>query len=129
VEDGFSDNNLGNIQPGDLISSFGYRVFSNHDLVAAFGPSDPSPDYGLDALFVVTDTEAPKPPPRILTGNLTANSIHLAWEGDGSVFQVESAPTLLGPWTPVSPITPDSTWDTPVDISPGSAEFYRLRQW
>ena len=51
---------------GDLLSSLGYRVLSNGQLVAAFAPADPSLDYGLDALFVITDTLPPAPPPRIV---------------------------------------------------------------
>jgi hypothetical protein len=60
VEEGFTDNQLGEVQAGDLLSSLAI-AFSNRQLVAAFAPSDPAQDYGLDALFVVTDC-APRCP-------------------------------------------------------------------
>jgi hypothetical protein len=44
VEEGFTDIWLGTEQAGDLLSSFGHRVFSNRELVAAFAPADPSAD-------------------------------------------------------------------------------------
>src|SRR5437016_1086619 len=66
VEEGFTDNRLGAISAGDLLSSFGYRVFSNQDLLASFAPANPSTNYGLDALFIVTDTQPAQPPPRIV---------------------------------------------------------------
>ena len=66
VEEGFTDNALGPIQAGDLLGSLGYRVFSNAQLVADFGPSNPSPDYGLDAGYVIADTKPPAMPPWLL---------------------------------------------------------------
>jgi hypothetical protein len=126
VEEGFTDNLLGSIQEGDLLSNLGYRVFSNQDLLAGFAPSDPAKDHGLDALFVVTDTQVSRPPPRIVKGTRSGNLFHLEWDGEGDVFQVETAPVLSGPWTPCSVIQPDLSADIARD--PGSA-FYRVRQW
>jgi hypothetical protein len=129
VEEGFTDKRLGVILAGDLLSSRGYRVFSNRDLVAAFAPADPSTDYGLDALFVVTDTQPPKPPPRMLRTTRSGNSIHLEWDGEGDVFQVEHAPSPAGPWTECSPILPDLACDACCDPTTAGARFYRLHQW
>lgn len=58
VEDGFTDSRIGAVRAGDVLSSLGHRVFNNRQLVAAFAPADPAQDYGLDALFVVTDMVA-----------------------------------------------------------------------
>jgi hypothetical protein len=129
VEEGFLDNRLGQIQAGDLLSNFGYRVFSNADLVAAFAPTDPSLDYGLDALFVVTDVQPPKPPPRILSLHKNGGWLHLDWDGEGDVFQVESAPNFGGPWTPWSEVVPGLSCDSPGEATVGASGFYRLRQW
>lgn len=129
VEEGFTDNRLGNIQAGDLLSSFGYRVFSNAALLAAFAPADPSPDYGLDGLFVVTDTQPPKPPPRIVSASRSGGWFHLEWDGEGDVFQVEAAPSLEGPWAPCSEVVPDLSGDSPCSTNAGASGFYRLRQW
>src|SRR6185295_2333040 len=109
--EGFTDNRLGVVRPGDLLSDLGYRVFSNQDLVAALGPADPSPDYGLDALFVVTDTKHPNSPPRIAKQILSNDLIHFEWDGEGEVFQLENTLSLSGVWLPCSPIIPDLSYD------------------
>ncbi len=129
VEEGFTDNNLGNIQPGDLLSSLGYKVFSNQDLVASLGPDKPLIDYGLDALWVVTDTAPTKMPPPVLQPNLAGGMLHLSWNGAGDVFQVEQAPSPAGPWAPASGISPDPSWSTAADTSAGGSVFFRVHQW
>jgi hypothetical protein len=129
VEEGFTDNQLGTIQAGDLLSDLGYRVFRNQDLLAAFAPADPALDYGLDALFVVTDTQLPKPAPLIISSGCAADVMHLEWDGGGDVFQVESASSPTGAWTACSPIVPDLSADLCCDPSAGPSVFYRLRQW
>jgi hypothetical protein len=129
VEEGFVDNRLGQIQAGDLLSSFGYRVFSNAALVAAFAPAIPSQDYGLDALFVVTDMRPATPPPRIVRNSRSGGSLHLEWDGEGDFFQMETAPSLAGPWTPCTEVVPDLSCDIPCDASAAANAFYRLRQW
>jgi hypothetical protein len=129
VEESFTDQRLGAIQAGDLLSNQGYIVFRNSSLLAAFAPSDPSQDYGLDALYVVTDTQLPKPRPRIVNQTSSGNRIHLEWAGEGSVFQVEQAPALSGPWLPCTEILPDLSGDTDCDTTANSAQFFRLRQW
>lgn len=129
VEEGFTDNGLGTVQAGDLLSSFGHRVFSNGQLVAAFAPADPAPDYGLDALFVVTDTKPPAPAPHIVKLRRSVGSVGVDWDGDGDVFQLEHAPSLSGPWSPCSPILPDLTFEDGGDWTADASGFYRLRQW
>ena len=129
VEEGFTDNWLGTVPAGDLLSSFGHRVFRNGDLVAAFAPADPTPDYGLDALFVVTDTKLPALPPHIVKLHRLAGSIRVEWDGDGDVFQLEHASGMSGPWSPCSPILPDLTFDDGCGLTAGGSGFYRVQQW
>jgi hypothetical protein len=129
VEQGFLDKRLGQVGAGDLLSSFGYRVFSNPALLAAFAPADPTQDYGLDALFVVTDTQPPKPPPCIMRNSCTGGRLHLDWEGDGDVFQLETAPSFGGPWSPASEVVPDLSSDISWGTAASGSGFYRLRQW
>lgn len=129
VEEGFLDNKLGTIQPGDLLSTLGYKVFSNRDLVTAFAPNDPSQDYGLDALWVVTDTLPSKPPPQIVSQTLSGGMLHFEWSGVGSAFQMENAFAPLGPWLPASQIAPGLSCDLLVDTTGATSIFYRLRQW
>jgi hypothetical protein len=129
VEEGFTDDHLGTVRAGDLLSNLGHRVFSNGQLVAAFAPADPSQDYGLDALFVITDTRPGSLPPRIVSLRRLAGSFCVDWDGDGDVFQLERAPSISGPWSPCSPIVPDLTFDDACDLTTGTSGFYRLRQW
>jgi len=129
VEEGFADNQIGEVQAGDLLSSLGHRVFSNRQLVAAFAPADPAQDYGLDALFVVTDMRSPALAPRIVNVRRAGGAIHVDWDGDGDVFQLEHTSSLSGPWLPCSPILPDLFFDDANDLTTGAAGFYRLRQW
>ncbi|MBI3852660.1 MAG: hypothetical protein HY298_20575 [Verrucomicrobia bacterium] len=129
TEDGFQDAYLGPILPGDLLSDQGYRVFGNLELISAFGPLEDAADFGLDALFVVTDVTPPAPAPRLLgidqdpqTGNLTVQ-----WEGKGRVFQLERAANVNGAYLPCSPIIPDSNFHDTAANQPQL--FYRLREW
>jgi hypothetical protein len=126
VEEGFIDNALGTIQAGDLLSSLGYRVFANQDLLTPFAPADPTNDFGLDAVFVVTDTQPPSSPPQITNATFSNGVMHLDWSGMGNVFQVESAPDITGPWSPLSDIVPDTSFDA---AATDPLRFYRVRQW
>jgi hypothetical protein len=129
VEEDFTDTRLGTVRAGDLLSSLGHRVFDNRQLLHAFAPADPAQDYGLDALFVITDTKPPRPPPRIVRWWRHGAATRLDWDGEGDVFQVEHAPTPVGPWHACSPILPDLIFDDACDLSAGPSGFYRLRQW
>lgn len=60
IEDTFWDEGLGtNVQHGDLLSDTGTIVQTNQQLWGNFGPmpSPNPPDYGLDAIHEVSDTE------------------------------------------------------------------------
>ncbi len=53
VENGFYDTVLGQwISDGDLLSSCGKVVATNAQLLANFGPMPPTPDMGLDAVYI-----------------------------------------------------------------------------
>jgi hypothetical protein len=112
-----------------LLSSLGHRVFSNQQLVAAFAPADPAQDYGLDALFVVTDMRPSQLPPRIVNLRRVSGAIRLDWDGDGDVFQLERCSNLSGTWLPCSPILPDLSFDDPNDVTADTSGYYRVRQW
>ena len=129
TEDGFQDAGLGAVLSGDLLSDQGYRVFGNKELVSDFAPKETNADFGLDALFVVTDFAAPTAPPRLLGASVQRNNGGLAvqWPGQGRAFQLERATAVGGPYLPVSQIMPDSTFTDPLANQPQF--FYRLRQW
>jgi hypothetical protein len=88
-------------------------------------------DFGLDGLYVVTDTVAPAAPARFtgLRFDQGTRTFKFDWEGDGRVFQLEKAGSPLGPWLPWQEIQPDTT--STLNAGPGAASafFLRLRQW
>ena len=129
VAEGFTDGRIGPVQPGDLLSSLGYRVFSNQDLLAAFAPAEPAVDYGLDGLFVVTDTQPPRPPPVIQKATLSNGQMTLSWTGDGSVFQLQAASSLTGPWVPCTDIVPDLSANVAIASQAPRSSFFRVQQW
>jgi hypothetical protein len=53
TEDGFQDANYGWINDGDLLSSSGWIVHRNLELVAGFEPIEDLDNFGLDALFIL----------------------------------------------------------------------------
>jgi hypothetical protein len=131
VEEGFTDRRLGEVRAGDLLSNLGHRVFSNSQLLAAFTPSNPSQDYGLDALFIVTDTKLAAPPPRIvkLQPDRASGRMQIEWDGEGAVFQLQRTKNLAGPWVQCGPIQPDLIFDDSCDLTNGDFYFYRVQQW
>ena len=131
LEEGFEDGEFGHIAAGDLLSAQGRVVRHNLELVAPFAPIEDLADFGLDGLFVVTDTFLPADPPRItgFSWNPGTARVELHWEGRGRVFQVECAPAHTGPYEPASAIVP---WLTAAPAPrPGglSPAFFRVRQW
>ena len=116
-------------EPGDLLSDQGYVVYRNLDLLAAFASPDLPTDFGLDALFVVTDTTPPVAAPRLLPARVQVpqGTVWLGWTGQGRVFRVEKALDVLGPWLPLSPIMTDVEF---TDATTGQPQaFCRVRQW
>jgi hypothetical protein len=130
VEESFGDTHLSTVLEGDLLSDRGYRVFRNSQLVAPFDPLNPNQDYGLDALYVIADTK-PAYSSRFTKfhRNHVNGVVHLEWDGEGDVFQVEHSVSPYGPWLPCSPILPDVIFDDPCDLTGAASGFYRLRSW
>jgi hypothetical protein len=126
TEFGFTDNNLGPIAPGDIISDAGYIVLRNADMTAAFSPpSGPgTANLGFDALFVISDMMASNVDPK-LSLIKSSQGISLGWQSTARVFQVERS-TNLSDFEAVSPIIPDHSWSGPEDAP---RAFFRLRQW
>jgi hypothetical protein len=131
TEQGFQDLQLGPILAGDLLSDQGYIVVRNLELTSAFAPVEDLADFGLDALYIVTDATPPAPAPRIVSIENAAPSgdVTLQWDGLGRAFQLEKAGDVAGPFLPASPIIPDSNWIDSGDAQTNSKAFYRLRQW
>ncbi|HYV31833.1 MAG TPA: hypothetical protein VEO53_12115, partial [Candidatus Binatia bacterium] len=129
TEDGFYGQHFDYYGPGDLLSDQGYVVYTNLELLGAFAPTEDLGDFGLDALFIVSDAAPPLPGSQF-TGvrrRLATGVVELQWEGQGRVFQVQRAPDVAGPYLPVSEIVPDLFYNDPSAV--GRQSFYRLRQW
>lgn len=96
---GFTSQTLGIIRAGDLLCDKGYIVYKNLDLLSKFSPLEDLADFGLDAIFIVTDLNVPLQPyhkQEIENGNLT-----FKWQGEGRIYQIEKADNILGPFIPV----------------------------
>ena len=131
VETGFAGSHFEPYAAGDLLSDQGYVVYRNLELTGAFAPIEDLADFGLDALFVLTDATPGAPPPRVVSFSVDpkTGAVSIRWEGQGRAFQLEAANDILGPWLPLGPITPDLSldWTSPPDRPLQS--FLRVRQW
>ena len=129
-EDVFSET-LGPIHHGDLLSDQGFVVFLNLELTSAFAPVEDLSDFGLDALYIVTDALPPPPAPRIVSIKRASPSgdISVGWSGSGRVSQVEKAVRVTGPFLPTSSIVPDLSWIDFGASQTNAVGLYRLRQW
>jgi hypothetical protein len=119
---------------GDLLSDQGYVVYRNLDVVAAFQPLEDLADFGLDALFIVTDTRAfPPAPPSLRCALLgldrPTSSVRIGWEPVGRVFQVEKAGAVTGPWKPCGPIVTEPPVRDSGALTNAAEGFYRVRAW
>jgi hypothetical protein len=131
TEDSFQDLQLGTVLSGDLLTDQGAIVFRNQELMALFAPIEDVLQFGLDALYVVTDATPPAVAPRILS--VMPDAVGGGWvircDGVGRAFRLEAASDVRGPWLAASPIVPDQRWIEPPAPNGASRSFYRVRQW
>ncbi len=122
------DSSLGPIGAGDLLSDRGYVIYRNLDLVRKFNPIEDVNSFGLDGLFIVTDTTPPPLPGRFskITSNELTGKFELEWVGSGRVFQVEKAAAVEGPYAPGTSIIPDLFWTDPRNKYPQLKPFLPL---
>lgn len=130
VAEGFADSHLGPVTAGALLSDQGYVVFQNLELLSLFAPIEDVADFGLDALFVVTDAVPAGPAPTLaFTVDRASGHLRLRGANRGRVFHLEKAAEVQGPYVPVTPILPDSAFELLEKFSEQPRAFYRLRQW
>ena len=131
TEVGFSGSHFDSYRPGDLLSDWGYVVYRNLELTSGFAPLEDLADFGLDALFVITDVTAPPPVARCtqLSSKPSNGDLLLQWDAPGRVRQLEKATNVLGPYLPCGPITTDAQLTDPAVLTQQPRAFYRLRQW
>ncbi|MBN2506023.1 MAG: hypothetical protein JXQ71_04950 [Verrucomicrobia bacterium] len=134
LEEGFTDDVLGPILPGDLLSDQGRIIHRNLSLLERFAPVEDLGDFGLDALFVVNDAAGPPPgwpEPRCSVSRFdpVTGDVVLSWEASGRAFQIEKATDMPGPWVPLGPIQVEPPVVDCGALTHAPQGFYRLRQW
>ncbi len=129
TEEGFLDQNYDSVGPGDILSDQGYIVYRNRELLGRFAPVDDRLDFGLDALVVITTPGSSLSPPRVTSYEWDPlnHRMTLRWIGPGSVFQVERATRLEGPFEVISEWIPDLQFTD--NLAPVAGALYRIRQW
>jgi hypothetical protein len=129
VERTFQSQTFGQINPGDLLSDQGLVVFRNLTLMEVFKPKEYLADFGLDALFVVSDLSRSATPGRLSGWQRQGGDLTLHWSGPGRVFSLERAGQLHGPYQPAGVLTPDSSFTDSGALTNGPQAYYRLQQW
>jgi hypothetical protein len=134
VATGFSTPGGASYLPGDLLSDQGFVVYRNLDLLSPFQPLEDLYDFGLDALFVISDATSPgTPAPATHCTRVGvqpgSGDVRFEWETPGRAWQMEKATDLLGPWLPLGPILTEPPAGDPGAASNGVQGYYRLRQW
>ncbi|MHB1308576.1 MAG: hypothetical protein ACYDC1_08480 [Limisphaerales bacterium] len=131
TEEGFESATEGVITDGDLLSSRGYVVYRNLDLVRWFQPLEDLANFGLTSLFVISDATAPPKASTLLPPGFsgTPAAPGLRWELAGRCAQVERAFRVEGPYRATSPLILDTEWADPLATGREEMMFYRLRQW
>jgi hypothetical protein len=131
TETGFTGEASISYLGGDVLSDQGYVVFRNLELLNRFAPIEDKIEFGLDALWVVSDAAASVTPPRFtaIDTDRGTGDLRLQWQGDGHVFQVEGTLDLTTPWEPLSPIVPDLEFVEVGGLLHLPRHFYRIRQW
>lgn len=132
LEEGFRDDLLGDIRPGDILSDRGEVLYRNLELLREFQPLEERIDFGLDALYIVSDALAPQVSTAggtVLRADRQLGDLLLRWEAQGRLYQVEKAGDVLGPWTPLGTIGPTAEFTDSGVLITNQQAFYRLREW
>ncbi|HON09063.1 MAG TPA: hypothetical protein PLW02_13285, partial [Verrucomicrobiota bacterium] len=122
---GFTSQTLGTIYAGDLLCDKGYVVYKNLDLLSKFSPLEDLADFGLDAIFIITDLNVPVQPARITMWKIEDGSLTFKWQGEARIYRIEKADDILGPFIPIITTTAKEFNDQ----STNNKAFYRIRQW
>jgi hypothetical protein len=129
TEDGFQDQELGAVLDGDLLSDQGGIVFRNLELVSSFAPIEDAASFGLDGLFVITDSAVRGDRGMVRISRTADPTVSLEWESNRRVFQVERTEAVTGQFLPISPIIPDTTFTETNGVLGKARSFYRVREW
>lgn len=113
---------------GDVLSDTGRVIYRNLELVQPFSPLEDVANFGLDALEIVTDVGSPSTAPNVesISAGGDRDAVVLQWTGAGRAYQIEQAPAVEGPFTPVSGILPGYRYQVE---GLRAAGYFRIRQW
>jgi hypothetical protein len=116
TEERFYGQHFESYEPGDILSDQGYVVYRNLELLSGFAPLEDLGDFGLDALFIVSDAAPPLPGSQFtrIRRDAATSVVELQWDGKGRVFQVQRARNVSGPYVPASEIVPTCSSTTQV---------------
>lgn len=131
TEEGFVSTNKAMYGRGQLLSDEGYVVYFNLDLLAPFQPLEDLADFGLDALFVVTDVTPAPPAPRCVEARVNPGTSDwtMRFESKGRVSRLERTSQLPEIWEPLGGIAPDLEFRDPGVVEKQAEAYYRLRAW
>jgi hypothetical protein len=125
VRNGFQSAVAGPVRPGDLLSTGGWVIYRNLDLMEEFQPLEDLADFGLEGLFVLTDL-APVPDRGSARCSRLGDGMLLEGVGWARAWQLEWAPALGGPFEAVGCPTPWARWPR---MTGGDAGYFRVRSW
>ncbi|MGE3309161.1 MAG: hypothetical protein AB7O66_04260 [Limisphaerales bacterium] len=112
--------------PPFTLASVGAKLGSGNDNIVSLRGVNYSGDgggnwMGIDYVRIHAAGDTGEPP-RFTSSTVANRRITVTWTGNGAL---ESAPTVVGPWTPISP-APTSPYSEDLIATPGG-RFYRLR--
>jgi hypothetical protein len=87
--------------------------------------------YGPNGIQVLPLADFPPAASTLFTNisvNPSTGGLTLQWSSAAHAFQLECAPSVLGPWLPCSPILFGANY-TALGVVTNSVQFFRLRQW
>ena len=125
VRKGFHSAVAGSVYPGDVLSTGGWVVYRNLELLEGFEPLEDLADFGLEGLFVLTDLAA-APAAGSVRGSPVEHGILVEGIGRARAWQLEWSPDPGGTFAGVGSPTPWARWIRPTD---GQAGFFRVRSW
>lgn len=125
VRNGFQSAVAGTVRPGDVLSTWGWVVYRNLELMEGFQPLEDLADFGLEGLFVLTDLAAVAEAGAVRWRRVE-DAMVVEGVGKARAWQLEGATALGGPFELVGPPTPWARWVRPTGVGAG---FLRARAW
>jgi hypothetical protein len=127
LDSGFEDKNLGWISHGDILSSEGYVVLKNLDLLNHFSPLEDLADFGLRNFWIVSDASPGFKVQTLLSIKKQNDLLTLSWTGWARIFQVEATTDLQTPFRDISDLLVTPWYGVPLPSY--NSQFFRIKAW